>query len=271
MPRAKQAEGMAEDRVQAVGIAIRIIEKLAFGQKFGRVTELANEIGTSKNRIHRHLRTLMDLGYVAQEPDTQRYTVGVRLVQIGNAVAAEYDFISISRPVMQRLRDALGFSVVLSKVEGGRLFAIEQMQGRGDVTFGITVGSPLQLHNSAQGKIVLAFGAPDLLETTLAGPLAPRTASTITDPEVLRADVAKIRERGWSVAPNEIMTGINAVAAPIFGQSGELAGTLATIVSIDDLPGEPNERHLRLITEAAAEISSLIARVPAHAAMKATA
>ena len=264
MPRTSQNGEAGDDRVLAIVIAVRILERLAFGEKYSRVTELARDIGTSKNRIHRHLKTLMDLGYVAQETETQRYMVGVRLVQIGNAVASKYDFLSISRPVMQRLRDVLGYSVVLSKVEDGQLFAIEQVQGRGDVTFGITVGSPLQLHNSAQGKIVLAFGAPQLLEATLAGPLPPRTASTITDPGVLRAEVALARRRGWAIAPNQIMTGINAVAAPIFGRGGQLFGTLATIVSIDDLPGEPDERHLRLIKDAAAEISAALAPMPVH-------
>lgn len=248
----KEADGGS---VQAIVVAVRIMERLAFGGKFGRVTELAREIGTTKNRIHRHLRTLVDLGYVAQDPDTQRYTVGVRLVQMGNAVASEYDFLSVSRPIMQRLRDALGYSVVVSKVENDRLFALDQIQGSGGVTFGITVGTPLGLYNSAQGKIVLAFGDAAVLEEVLAVPLPRRTASTIVDPDVLRAEVALVRDRGWAIAPGEHMTGVNAVAAPIFDRNGRLFGTVATVMSTDDLPGDPDEHHARLLTEAAAEIS----------------
>ena len=264
---ARARKQAAEDGVQAVMIAVRIIEHLAFGQRFGRVTELARELGTTKNRIHRHLRTLVDLGYVAQDPDTQRYTVGVRLVQMGNAVASEYDFLSVSRPVMQRLRDALGYSVVVSKVENGRLFALDQIQGRGGVTFGITVGMPLGLHNSAQGKIVLAFGDPAVLEEVLAQPLPRRTASTIVDPETLRAEVALARERGWATAPGEHMTGMNAIAAPIFDRNGRLFGTLATVMSTDDLPGDPDEHHARLIKEAAAEISGSLSRIRGRSAL----
>lgn len=255
MPKTSQKEQAGPDSVQAVVIAIQILEKLAFDGRFGRVTDLAAEIGTSKNRIHRHLKTLMDLGYVAQEADTQRYMVGVRLVQIGNAVANQYDFLSVSRPIMQRLRDAIGFSVVLSKVEDGRLFAIEQFQGRGDITFSITVGSPLRLHNSAQGKIALAFGDPSLLERTLCETLSPRTPHTIVDPETLRRHVEDARRQGWAIAPSEIMSGINAAAVPILDREGRLFGTLAIVASIDDLPGAPEEEHLRLLTNAAADIS----------------
>ena len=258
MPKTTQTEPAGPDSVQAVVIAMRILEHLAFGNRFGRVTDIAADIGTSKNRIHRHLKTLMDLGYVAQEPDTQRYMVGVRLVQMGNAVTSQYDFLSVSRPIMQRLRDAVGFSVVLSKVEDGRLFAIEQIQGRGDVTFSITVGSPLRMHNSAQGKIVLAFGDPALLESALAEPLVARTPLTITDPEALRAEVAEARKVGWAMAPNEFMSGINAVAVPIFDRDGTLFGCLTFITSIDDLPGPPSDRDLALLKGAAQEISGAL-------------
>ncbi|WP_170984156.1 IclR family transcriptional regulator [Rhodoligotrophos defluvii] len=256
MPKTTLKEAGGPDSIQAVRIAIGLLEKLAFGGKFGRVTDLAKELGTSKNRVHRYLKALEELGYVAQEEDTQRYMVGVRFVQVGNAVATEYDFLSVSRPIMERLRDALGFSIVLSQVDRGRLFAIEQVQGRGEVTFSITVGSPLRLHNSAQGKIVLAFGDPSLLAATLAEPLTPRTPATIVDPEKLRLEVAKARERGWAIAPGEIMSGINAAAVPIFDHRGKLFGTLATVASIDDLPGDPGEKHLSLLKQAAADISA---------------
>ena len=258
MPRSTLREPLSTDGIQAVGIAMRILERLALGVGYERVTDLAREIGTTKNRVFRHLKTLEDLGYVRQEPDTQRYMIGVRFVQIGSVVANQYDFVSTSRPIMQRLRDAVGFSVVLSKVEDGRLFAVEQVQGHGEVTFSLTVGNPLRLHNSAQGKIVLAFGDPSLLEATLAAPLTPRTASTIVDAERLRNEVERVRQQGWAIAPGEIMSGINALAVPIFDHRQALLGTLATIASIDELPGEPSRDHLTRTLEAAAEISGAL-------------
>src|SRR5262245_12677527 len=107
MPRVKQKD-RHEARVQALDLALRMLEQLAFTGKPGRVTDLARLLGTSKNRIHRHLQTLVDMGYVVRDTDTQRYSVGIRLVQLGSAVANQYDLLSVSRPMMQRLRDQLG-------------------------------------------------------------------------------------------------------------------------------------------------------------------
>ena len=60
-------------------------------------------------------------------------------------------------------------------------------------------------------------------------PLAPRTADpeTIVSPAVLRRELDLVRRRGWAVAPNEALIGVNALAAPVFGATGALVGTVS--------------------------------------------
>ena len=142
-----------------------MLEQLAFTGKPGRVTDLARLLGTSKNRIHRHLQTLVDMGYVVRDADTQRYSRR-HPAWCSSAARSRTNTIclSVSRPIMQRLRDRLGLTVVLSKVVAHQLYAIERIYGTSDVTVGVVIGSPLGLHSSAQGKIVLAFGDAGSLE-----------------------------------------------------------------------------------------------------------
>lgn len=248
----------AGDGVQAVVLALRILELLAFGAKPGRVTALADELGTSKNRIHRHLKTLTDLEYVTRDPDTKRYSPGIRLVQLGNAVADQYDLLSVSRPVMRRLRDSLGHTVVLSRVISSQLYAIERIDSVSNLAFGIVIGSPLGLHSSAQGKVVLAFGPAALLEIVAGGRLERQTPATIVDPGRLRAEVAEVQLRGYAIAPGETMTGLNAVAVPILDAAGELFGTLAILASVDEIPDHPPAGHVAELKAAAGEISAAI-------------
>jgi DNA-binding IclR family transcriptional regulator len=255
MPKVTQKDQGAEG-VQAVVVAVKILESLSFGGKAGRITDLAAELGTTKNRIYRHLMTLANLGYVVRDPETERYKVGIRLVQLGSAVANQYDLLSVSRPAMRRVRDALGNTVVLSKVDADQIYAIERIDGSTGVTVGVVIGSPLGLHSSAQGKIVLAFGRKGLLETTLASPLEPRTGRTITDPKRLRAEVESVRQRGWAVAPDETMTGINGIAVPILDPGGELIATLAVLGSVDELSSRPTDKQIDVLTDAAREIAS---------------
>lgn len=255
MPKITQKDQGAEG-VQSVVIALKILEILSFGGKPGRITDLADELGTTKNRIYRHLMTLANLGYVVRDPDTERYRVGIRLVQLGSAVGNQYDLLSVSRPVMRQARDALGTTIALSKVDGSQLYAIERVDGLTGVTVGVVIGSPLGLHSSAQGKIVLAFGRAGLLDATIEAGLEPRTSMTITDPERLRAEVAAVRRQGWANAPGETMTGINGLAVPILDDRGELIATLATLGSVDELTSPPTDHQVDILTGAAREISA---------------
>jgi DNA-binding IclR family transcriptional regulator len=257
MPKVRQ-RNQKEGRVQALALALGMVEQLAFTGKPGRVTDLAKLLGTSKNRIHRHLQTLVDMGYVVRDDDTQRYSVGIRLVQLGSAVANQYDLLSVSRPIMQRLRTNLGLTVVLSKVVANQLYAIERIYGTSEVTVGVVIGSPLGLHSSAQGKIVLAFGAPGLLDSVTKSRLDRRTSKTIVDPVQLRQEIATVRARGWAAAPGETMTGLNAVAVPILDGSTQLFGTLALLGLADEMPTVPTRRHINELTAAAREISAAL-------------
>ena len=101
MPRISQRD-QTVDGVQAVVLTLQILEMLAFGGEAARVTDLASALGTSKTRIFRHLQTLVALGYIVQDTNTDRYGAGVRLAQLGLASANQFDLLSVSR---QRHRD----------------------------------------------------------------------------------------------------------------------------------------------------------------------
>jgi IclR family transcriptional regulator, KDG regulon repressor len=255
MPRISQRD-QSVDGVQAVVLTVQLLEMIAFGGDAARVTDLASALGTSKTRIFRHLQTLVALGYVMQDPNTDRYRAGIRLAQLGLASANQFDLLSVSRPVMRKLRDALGHTVVLSKVESGRVYAMEQVDGSSLLRIGIVIGSPLGLHSSAQGKLVLAFGAADLLEATIKGGLVASASRTITSPDRLRREIASVRAQGWAVAPSETLTGLNAFAVPIFEAGDRLVGTMAILGSVDEIPRRPTPRYLTAMRTAAREISS---------------
>jgi IclR family transcriptional regulator, KDG regulon repressor len=247
--------------VQAVVLALQILEMLAFGGEAARITDLASALGTSKTRIFRHLQTLVALGYIVQDTSTDRYRAGVRLAQLGLASANQFNLLSVSRPIMRGLRDALGHTVVLSKVEGGRVYALEQVDGSSLLRIGIVIGSRLGLHSSAQGKLVLAFGSADLLEDTIEAGLSASASRTITSADRLRREIGSVRAQGWAVAPSETLTGLNALAVPIFEAGDRLVGTMAILGSVDEIPRRPTSRYIALMCAAANEISASLSPV----------
>ena len=256
MPRRSSTDSEPAPGVQAVQLVLEILEHLA-KQEVAGVTEIANALGTTKARVHRHLRTLINTGYAVQETGGERYCAGPRLVVLAQMLSMENSLTSVARPVMQRLRNTLGHTVALAKITGGRASMVDCFEGSGPVSIGVRIGTDLPLHANAGGKLVLAFGEPEGQSSGL--PLEKFTEHTITDAETLKAEVERVRQQGWANAPEEFVIGINAVAAPIFDRQTRLVATIALVNSIQFLGRRPTVEQISSVTAAAAEITRHLA------------
>jgi IclR family transcriptional regulator, KDG regulon repressor len=250
------------DGLQAVTMAFRILEFLAEQRGGVGVTQLARALSTTKSRVHRHLRTLVEAGYIVQSPETEKYRVGNRLVTLGRAVAENFDLAAIARDEMRALRDTLGQSVVISRTESTGAVVLATLPGREAIEIAVKPGSLMASHCTAQGKLGLAFAEPTLRERVLLSRLDLRTPHTITSPTALREELARIVAHGWAVAPGESMLGVNALAAPIFEGGGHLVGAIAILGSIQFVEAEPSAAQILHVTQAAARISAQLGFVP---------
>jgi IclR family KDG regulon transcriptional repressor len=257
MPKVTGSSG-SEDGVQAVVLALRILEFLAPQRAPTGVTSLAQALGTTKSRIFRHLRTLVQQGYIVQAADSERYQIGPQLVRLGLLVGESFDLTTVAQPILRELRDALGHSAVIAQAEAEGVRVLARISGTSAVEIHVKPGSLLPLHSSAQGKVALAFGEEELRTRVLRSRLVIHTPSTIIQPAALEKEIKRTREQGWAVAPNEAMVGLNALAAPVFDAAGALAGTIAIVDSIQFIGAEPSEQQIRLTCAAAKRISKAL-------------
>ena len=260
--RARRAALTTRSR-ETADLTLRLLEYLAGEPAACGVTELANQFSTSKATIHRHLRTLANREFVRQDPLTSRYEPGVKLFQLGERLRDRFGVLAAARSEMVRLRDQTGQAVTLSAVAEGQVVVLDLVQGQSVVEFGIRPGTQMGLHNSAHGKLALAFGPVALLERCLRGRLAATSGDTITSAAQLKKQVAAIERQGWATAANEVVFGINALAAPIRDHRGGYAGALAIVGSTQFIPAKPPARQLAQVTGAAARISQQLGWSPA--------
>ncbi len=244
------------DGIQAVVLALSMLEFIAHSSRAVGVTELAKVFGTTKSRIHRHLQTLVGAGYLVHEAETERYRVSARLVAMGQVVSEGHELMTIARPAMRELRDRMGHSVALSVPENNCMRIIGTMPGTSNVEMGVKPGSVLLMHATAQGKIALAFGDESYAKALEGHPLEQLTPETVTEPAELTADVRDVRTKGWATAYNQALLGLNAVAAPIFDALGQFAGAIAVVDSIQFIPAEPGEELIAAVRAAARKISA---------------
>ncbi len=175
---------------------------------------------------------------------------------LGQTVSEGHELTVTARPALRDLRERFGHSIALSVPEGLNVRIIATVPGSSNVEMGVKPGSLLPLHASAQGKVALAFGDPELLRRLMQQPLQALTPHTQTDPVDLAAGIRQIRQQGWAVAPNESMIGLNTIAAPVLDSLGNYVGAVAMVDSIQFIPAEPTRELIEAVKAAARKISA---------------
>ena len=244
------------DTIQSVAMALQVLETLANANGDMGVTALASALDTTKSRIHRHLRTLVSLGYISQSEQTERYRIGARLIALGRAASGSADFTSVAMPHMRTLRDETGQAVSLGQVEDNGIRILNTVHGTMQIEVGVRPGSLLGFHNSAQGKVVLASVPPSRREAMIPQSIPHATDFTITDRAELLRHIEEVAAQGWATAPNETMLGLNALACPIFNADGDPVITIAIVSLTQYIGTPPDPAQIQAVKAAAARISA---------------
>src|SRR5581483_8410095 len=180
MPRVKSSAA-GSDGILAVTLTFSIMETLAKSRTGVGVTELAKRVDATKSRVHRHLVTLLQVGYAAQDSQTEKYCVGPAMVVLAQEVVTGLDLVAIARPTLARLRDKFGHTSLIARREKDHIRVLDVAIGTSDFAIVQRPGNvlgPDMLHCSALGKIALAFGPPELLQQHLSQRLPKITPKT---------------------------------------------------------------------------------------------
>ena len=225
------------------------------------VSELSRELSLSRSTAHRYIATLAQLGYLQQDPDSKRYRLGPRVLDLGFSAINSMDVREISAPHLRSLSDETGHTVNLAILDGIDVVYIERCRaaqpGQREIDLNLHVGARLPAYCTAMGKAILAFVPEDRRDELIERiDFVPRGPNTITDPHAFLAELDRIRIAGIAVNDEELAYGLRSIAAPIHAHSGEVLAALnlaihRTMGSMDELIA----RFGPAVTKTASDIS----------------
>jgi len=242
--------------VEAVKVAMRMLNEMALARRAMRITELADKMGETKPRIHRHLATLKEMGIVEQEHATERYRLGWRLFQLGEAAGAQFDLRYRAEPYLIKLRDELRQTAVLAIPINDQPMVIataDNIYAR--ICISVKPGNRPLPHCSAFGRLTLAYASAEAQQALLSIALMPETDSSLIDRESVLTRLPLIRQRLYDYAAGEMMVGINTVVVPVFRDDNVLAGSLGIVGSVQEIPDPPHPTQIALLQKYAEELS----------------
>ena len=168
--------------VQSIERAFTVLEMMADHGGMMGLSQLSAESGLPLPTIHRLVRTLVDLGYLRQEPSRQ-YLLGPRLVRLGESSSRLLNV--WARPHLTRLVDELGESANFAMLDGNQIVYVAQVPSRHSMRMFTEVGRRVLPHCTAVGKAIMAEMPQDEVRRILEQTGMPRsTEHTLTDPDL---------------------------------------------------------------------------------------
>jgi DNA-binding IclR family transcriptional regulator len=212
--------------VRAVERALQILGCFDDGHPERGISDIAQAVGLHKATAHRIVTTLVNYGFLERLADDQKYRLGLELPNLGYKVLRRMDLRREALPFMRQMVEEWDETCDLSLFDQGKIFYIEVLRGNRALTISAAVGQRLPAHATASGKLFLAYLPEKDLEEILNKPLDAYTDHTVTSPEKLRDQLAKIRDQGYAVDSEEYESGVCAIAAPIFNRGGQVVAAL---------------------------------------------
>ena len=225
-------------------------------------TQLARHLGVHKSTTFRLLATLEDNGFVDKDPSTDRYRLGYALVSLAAAVTGDLDLTRRARPVLQELAERCFETVNLAILEGDRVVNVDQLTTHTAMVSVNWVGRATPLHCTSSGKVLLAWLSAQRRSRVLSGPLERFTDRTLTGSAELEEHLAQVRELGYAVTVEELETGLNAVAAPVFGEPSGVIAAVSVSGPSYRLDAGRIEEVAQLVKEAGEAISRRMGHRP---------
>jgi len=202
-----------DNHIGSVATTFRILETVKEKEATG-VTEIANALDVPKSTVFSHLNTLTEEGYLAVEDG--QYSLSLRFLDLGHRSRSNSDLYTVGTPKIDDLAEETGELVNLMAEEDGEGIYLYIELGENAVKFDTYPGLRSPLYCIALGKAILAHMSEERREEYIrTTELVPVSENTITDPEVLREELDRIRDRGYALDRQERSQGIRCVAAPI--------------------------------------------------------
>jgi DNA-binding IclR family transcriptional regulator len=216
-------------------------------------------------------------GYIVRNAATGRYKVGLKTLVFARAALREIGFHSLAESALYRLAHETRLAAILGVIEGDSAIIIDHIESpefiqdlaeRGRSSWPHypprerrDPGSPLPLHASGVGRVLLAYLPERQLREILERiPLPRLTPKTTVSKEKLIEELSEIRTQGYGLTDQIAHMDAKTVSAPIFDAEGNVKAAVSaagsrTLPAFEDLP-----RLIALVQSAARQISKKLAQ-----------
>lgn len=245
-------------RVQSIDRAISVLKCFSESRSELKLSEISEMLGLNKSTVHGIINTLKYNGLIDQDNNTQKYRLGLYLIELGDLVINSMDVRNIAYPIIDKISQKLDETVHIGILDGTEVVYVFKKESTRSIKTSTKIGFRIPAYYTADGKAMLANLDEDKLLKIIPEKIRAVTPYTITDRDKLMQDLRKIKENGFAIDNQENVVGLFCVAAPIYDYSGKAKYGLSVTGPAIRFNNEKINEAITVISEAAKEISKEI-------------
>lgn len=221
------------------------------------VRAVAQQLKLPLGSVHRMLLDLAEEDVVERTPDGE-WDLSFRLIEIGGLQLDRIELPRLAHPFAERIAAATRETVNLYAVSGLTCVCVDKVRGNEGMQLDMRIGNRGPMTGGGAGKAVLAFMPEETVDRVLSEPIVGMTPSSITDPGRLRAELKRVRQRGYAIDDQEIVTGVYCVSVPILDRNGRPVGAISITGPSVKQPGPEVMPLVALLNDACGFVSKRI-------------
>lgn len=251
-----------DDTLKSMVKMMSVLECFNVGERQLTPSEIARRTKLPRATAHRIAASLRHIGLLDQDRERDSYRLGLKLFELGSRVLANLDLHRESVSHIARLLHLTGEAVHLCVFNGSRMVLIERRQLEAAPSNTITVMEEAPTHCTGVGKAFLAFQETETQDRLIGAGLERYTANTISDPLVLREELALVRQRGYALDMEEHQDAVRCVAAPIRDVTGRVIAAISVSGQAARMPIDRLHALASVVCEAAKAVSTQLGWQP---------
>ena len=258
MDKTMRSQDTATPDASAVKRAFRILECLGDARRGLNISEISRKLRIPKSSVHVIVLTLERLGYIERQSSGLGYSLGRKASFPGHVLGRKALLLAgAAQPQMRVLVEGLTLSACLVAPEDDQGVVIQKLDALGTVDFKSYVGRRIDLHCTAAGKVILAFGNVDVRNLVLSQPaFTPHTPKTIVNPRILMRELEQTKKLGFAFNDEEDELNVRSVAVPVISGVGRFVGSLSVTGKVSQITAVTLDSIVAALKQAAGAIGS---------------
>lgn len=243
---------------QAIGRAVAVLRLCIEAEGDVQVTEIVSKLGLTPGTAHRVVGALAAEGLLTRNPATEGYYLGSTAILLGQAAQRALGA-DRAMPLLKQLNAETQESVNLVVRDGDESVVVLRVPSALPLRFEQHPGARFPLYSTASGKALMSVAEDAETYVASLPPRLPRvTANTCATPAELAADLARTRERGYSVDNEENVEGVSSIGAPVLNAHGRVHAAVVVQVPTVRLPATRIRELAPRLMEIASEVAEVL-------------